>query len=64
MFKFLINNALSPLIAKKLREHGYDAVHVRKINLHQASDEEIFLRAFNEDRILVSADTDFFLYSF
>ena len=27
--------------------------------MHAASDKEIFDKAFNEDRIIISADTDF-----
>jgi len=57
--KFLIDNALSPVLAKKLQEAGYDALHVRDIGLASATDDEIFTYALRENRIIVSADTDF-----
>jgi len=56
---FLIDNALSPIFSKQLQAHGYDAIHVRDINMQTCSDEEIFERAQKEKRIIVSADTDF-----
>ena len=57
--KFLIDNALSPELAKLLGAATHDAVHVRDRNLEKASDEEIFEAAAAEGRIIVSADTDF-----
>jgi predicted nuclease of predicted toxin-antitoxin system len=57
--RFLIDNALSPVLAKRLRAAGHDAAHVRHYGLQAASDDEIFERAQQEQRVIVSADMDF-----
>jgi len=57
--RFLVDNALSPLVAERLREAGHDAAHVREYALQAGSDEEIFAPAAHEQRVLVSTDTDF-----
>jgi predicted nuclease of predicted toxin-antitoxin system len=57
--RFLGDNALSPALAILLTESGHDAIHVRTLGLQHAEDVQIFDRAATDDRIVVSADTDF-----
>jgi len=57
--KFLVDNPVSPLVAEALRSSGHDAVHVLDYGLQAASDTVIFARASQEDRIIITSDTDF-----
>jgi predicted nuclease of predicted toxin-antitoxin system len=57
--RFLVDNNLSPKLAEALREAGHNAVHVRDSHMGRATDIEIFQRAAQENRVLVSAATDF-----
>ena len=57
--RFLVDNPVSPQVAAALAREGYDAAHVRDYDLQAADDATIFERAAQEDRIIVTADTDF-----
>lgn len=54
-----MDNALSPVVAQGLSRSGYDAVHVQDFGMQAAADEEVFALAQQQNRIVVSADTDF-----
>lgn len=57
--KFLIDNALSPILAEELGKAGYNAKHVCDFGMQDADDAEVLKKAVSEGRTLISADTDF-----
>jgi predicted nuclease of predicted toxin-antitoxin system len=57
--RFLIDNALSPSMAEGLRKAGHEAIHVCELGMGTATDKEIMNYALTDNRVIVSADTDF-----
>lgn len=57
--RFLVDENLSPLLAELLWDAGHDAVHVRDLGMARDDDVTVLAHARSEDRVLVTADTDF-----
>ena len=57
--RLLVDANLSPRVAVLLSESGHDAVAVRDVGLQHASDQQILEHALEDDRVIVSHDTDF-----
>ena len=57
--RFLIDNCLSPVIARELSQYGYQSRHIRDYGLGNARDEDVLRKAVEEQRILITADADF-----
>src|SRR6266481_1993265 len=57
--RFLLDMNLPPAMADWLRSGGHDAVHVREIGLAHLPDREVFARAAEDGRIVVTFDLDF-----
>lgn len=55
--KLFLDENLSPRVAATLaRENGVDVCHVRDRGMLSANDSEVLERAFEEDRILITAN--------
>jgi predicted nuclease of predicted toxin-antitoxin system len=57
--KLLLDKNLSPRLAEVLNKAGWDAVHVAALGMRAAPDTVMMRTALDDDRVLVSADTDF-----
>ncbi len=57
--KLLIDENLSPRVARLLREAGHDAAHVIELGLGNTDDPLILTAAADDARTIVTADTDF-----
>jgi predicted nuclease of predicted toxin-antitoxin system len=57
--RFLLDENLSPLHARTVRDMGNDAVSVVEIGLSGADDPDVRAAAIEQERILVALDADF-----
>ena len=57
--RFLVDQAVSWRVARDLAAEGHDAVHVRDLGLAAADDATILRRAADEERVIITQDTDF-----
>ena len=56
--KFLADECCDNSMVKGLREMGYDVLYVQE-NRSGATDSEVLLKAFHDQRILITEDKDF-----
>lgn len=57
--RLLIDESLQRDLAGVLSGHGHDAVHVADVGLQGAPDVDVLTKARTDDRVVVTADTDF-----
>lgn len=57
--KLLLDENIAPRVADLLREREIDARHVSDYDLLGHADDLVMAAAIREDRVLVTADTDF-----
>ena len=57
--RILLDANLSPRVARLLTQSGHDAIHVSDVGLLSASDPDIMRAAAADDRLLITADSDF-----
>lgn len=57
--RFLADMGLGMAVVAWLRSEGHDAVHLRELELHRLSDRDIFAKAIEEERIVLTFDLDF-----
>ena len=57
--RLLVDENLSPILAELFRAAGHDALHVNDLGLAAVDDATILRHASEQDRVVVSADTDF-----
>lgn len=57
--RLLIDESLQHDLAAALIDHGHDAVHVADVGLQGAPDVDVLAKARADDRVVVTADTDF-----
>jgi predicted nuclease of predicted toxin-antitoxin system len=57
--KFLADMGVSMTTVQKIRESGYEVIHLREEGLHKLPDADILEKAKQESRIVLTFDLDF-----
>ncbi|MBI2472811.1 MAG: DUF5615 family PIN-like protein [Planctomycetes bacterium] len=57
--KFLADMGISHTTVRWLNNQGFDATHVRDVNMHRSLDAEILSKAKVEGQIVLTCDLDF-----
>ena len=57
--RFLADMCVDVRIVRWLQEQEHDATHLRDEGLHRMPNGEIFKKAINEDRVVITLDLDF-----
>jgi predicted nuclease of predicted toxin-antitoxin system len=57
--RFLADMGISQRVVMWLQEQGHDAVHLREQGLQCLENGDIFTKAFQESRIILTWDLDF-----
>jgi predicted nuclease of predicted toxin-antitoxin system len=57
--RFLADMGVSERVVEWLRANGHEAVHLREERLHRLPDEDIFAKAIQEKRVILTWDLDF-----
>ena len=57
--QFLVDMCMDVRVAEWLRDHGYDAIHLREEGLQRMPNGEIFDKGIKENRIILTFDLDF-----
>jgi len=57
--KFFADMGISPVTVAWLNQRGHDAKHLSEERLHRLSDREVFEKAQQENRIVLTTDLDF-----
>jgi predicted nuclease of predicted toxin-antitoxin system len=57
--RLLVDEALQDAVAHRLADAGHDVTHIRLLGLAGHTDDEVMALALDENRLLVTTDTDF-----
>lgn len=57
--RLLLDESLSQYTTQPLAQAGHDVLHLTDLDLLGATDEQVLAAALDDDRVLITADTDF-----